>query len=897
MINQLIADNAFLPEVDNLYLDMNGILHNCSHANDGEIAQKTDKDVLLAIFYYIDRIVHIVKPQKLLYMAIDGVAPRAKLNQQRSRRFRSAKDASVLLAEARARGENVDESKVFDSNCITPGTAWMARMSSMIKYFIRRKIKEDPLWQGMRVIFSGHEVPGEGEHKIIAYIRAMKMQRGYNPNTRHVMYGLDADLVMLSLLSHDPHFSLLREVVDFNSFSRKKNETKTLTKQIHHDAWQLLHISTVRHYLDNEFRSRGLAEKLPFGYDLERVIDDFILLCIFVGNDFLPHLPSLDIAESAIDFMFQIYCEELPGMGGYLTDQGKINVGRMERIFVRIGQREGDVFADRAADIQKMNRRAARGGKRRGGYSRPQIEAPEWLNAGVPNDDDDDDDAEESGKTRGEKSQGISSAPFKNAYYTEKFGIKTGVPDVPDDDKALHELIVKSYLTGLEWVLRYYYSGVCSWNWFYPFHYAPMASDMVGLSRLHAEVHFDLGEPFKPFEQLLGCLPPRSCTFLPKPYQLLMTTSTSPIKDFYPADFKIDMNGKRNPWEGVNLLSFINEDRLKDAIAKHAPDSSLSEEERKRNSFGNDLEYRYDASVMTPVEATHADKTAFPDIEACQSRVRVFRLPKIATAGGKFVPRLCRGVKIPYPSYPIVGSCMTGKYSLRALQVNVFGNGSRKETLALKIDRPTACEKALGISGPAERKAPELDFNGNPVKPSSIESEKSVAEIAAPKILGQVVHIEWPHTRPAVVEVVSDPSGEWRLDAKRKGASQKVVFRRHKGSAVDSWRQAAMGDWNGMLHGMQIPGKAGVDIGPVDCRVGVRALVGMRRDPATGAVSRLFNDTEDEREALTWCPLQVCRWFVLDLFSSVLTVLFLASFGQFLRCTLHDYLLTVFALY
>jgi 5'-3' exoribonuclease 1 len=217
LINQLIADNAFLPEVDNLYLDMNGILHNCSHANDGEIAAKTDKDVLLAVFYYIDRIVHIVKPQKLLYMAIDGVAPRAKLNQQRSRRFRSAKDASTLLAEARGRGEEID------------GTEWMGRMSSMIKYFIKRKLKEDPLWQNMRVIFSGHEVPGEGEHKIIAYIRSMKSQRGYNPNTRHVMYGLDADLVMLSLLSHEPHFSLLREVVDFNSFRRKKNDTKTLT--------------------------------------------------------------------------------------------------------------------------------------------------------------------------------------------------------------------------------------------------------------------------------------------------------------------------------------------------------------------------------------------------------------------------------------------------------------------------------------------------------------------------------------------------------------------------------------------------------------------------------------------------------------------------------------------
>jgi hypothetical protein len=263
--------------------------------------------------------------------------------------------------------------------------------------------------------------------------------------------------------------------------------------------------------------------------------------------------------------------------------------------------------------------------------------------------------------------------------------------------------------------------------------------------------------------------------------------------------------------------------------------------------------------VMTPIVATHADKTAFPDIEACQSRVRVFRLPKITTAGGRFVPRLCRGVKIPYPSYPVIGSCMPGKYALRALQVNVFGNGSRKETLALTLDRPTPCEAMLGVSAPAAKKQQQLDFNGNPVQAAGGGAQRA-AEIAAPQLLGQVVHIEWPHTRPALVEVVSDARGEWRLSrSEGKGSSgdDKIVFRPHKGSSADAWRQAAMGDWNGMLHGIQIPGKAGVDIGSVECRVGVRALVGMRRDPTTGAMSRLFNDSEDEREALTWCPLQV----------------------------------------
>ena len=410
-INQRIYDQTFLPSVDNLYLDMNGILHNCSHANGSGIGAKSDKDVLQAVFFYLDRIVHIVKPEKLLYMAIDGVAPRAKMNQQRSRRFRSAKDAAQAAVEARQRGEEVPPD-VFDSNCITPGTEWMARVSANIKYFIKRKIKEDPIWRRFKVIFSGHEVPGEGEHKIIGYIRNMKMQRGYDPNTRHVMYGLDADLVMLALVSHDPHFSLLREVVDFNSFRKKENSTKELKKQIYHDAWQLLHISTLREYLDLEFSKVKLE---GFKYDLERVIDDIILLCIFVGNDFLPHLPSLDIAESAIDVMFTMYKQELPTMGGYLTNSGNININRLERIMVLLGEREEDVFAERLKTIDKQNRRSKKNARfNRGTPARPQTAVPEWLS----------------------NSANTEADATKVAYYNEKFGLNTGADGTEDDRNA-----------------------------------------------------------------------------------------------------------------------------------------------------------------------------------------------------------------------------------------------------------------------------------------------------------------------------------------------------------------------------------------------------------------------------------------------------------------------------
>ena|ERR1700744_4942593 len=102
----------------------------------------------------------------------------------------------------------------------------MSRLSKQLEYFVSKKISEDANWRDIRVIFSGHAVPGEGEHKIMEYIRSTRSQKGYNPDTRHCLYGLDADLIMLSLLSHDPHFCLLREEVKFGPASRRKGKQR-----------------------------------------------------------------------------------------------------------------------------------------------------------------------------------------------------------------------------------------------------------------------------------------------------------------------------------------------------------------------------------------------------------------------------------------------------------------------------------------------------------------------------------------------------------------------------------------------------------------------------------------------------------------------------------------------
>lgn len=703
-------------ECDNLYIDMNGIIHPCSHPEHGP-QPKTEEEMYENVCHYVDRLFRIMRPRKLLYLAIDGVAPRAKMNQQRSRRFRSAQEARENLEveqnirnELSRNGQKVPPAALqWDSNVITPGTPFMLRLAEFIRFYVRKRISTDKAWKKIRVIFSDASIPGEGEHKIMSHIRLQRSQPGYSPNLVHVLHGLDADLIMLALATHEAHFYISREEVIFGRKSqemtdRRQNESGYREKQRLLDeeagdmAMKLLEnkqkpicrvsIPILREYLAVDFAMCINPARITFTPSLERLIDDIVFLCFFVGNDFLPHLPSLDIRDGALDYLFNVYKRILPSLGDYITNHGgQINLSHVDVILAEVGSIEDHVFTMKNENEEREKERRERFKMRKQQANGRSLDDPrtavqqqtrkvkgraakilekqknelslkkevkgkiisshikskdnlqaaialkkslevgalkmeenhglistETVNVMLGKDEETvhserkrklDEVEDESGGNMQEnkfagvvgdiieepeddenESTDIASAfkervkneqkkkldeyartvednvrlheqGWKDRYYTDK---------CKADDVANHggrDHLFRSYVIGLCWVMKYYYDGCPSWKWYYPFHYAPFASDLRNIERFQKEVEsFELSTPFSPVEQLMAVLPSDSSHAIPKSGRWLMSDLESPIIDFYPSEVPVDPNGKAMPWLWVVLLPFIDEGRL-----------------------------------------------------------------------------------------------------------------------------------------------------------------------------------------------------------------------------------------------------------------------------------------------------------------------------------------------
>ncbi|XP_015607830.1 5'-3' exoribonuclease 1 isoform X2 [Cephus cinctus] len=706
-----------IPEFDNLYLDMNGIIHVCSHPNDEDVHFRiSEEKIIKDIFHYIEILFSIIKPQKLFFMAVDGVAPRAKMNQQRGRRFRSAKEAETAEARAKARGEHLPLEERFDSNCITPGTVFMAKLHEQLKYFVSYKITTDKYWRKCKVILSGHETPGEGEHKIMDYIRYMKSMPDYDSNTRHCLYGLDADLIMLGLCTHEPHFCLLREEVKFGK-NAKRATTAEETK------FCILHLSIMRDYLEHEFSS--LKTKLKFPFDLEKIIDDWVLMGFLVGNDFIPNLPNLHITNGALPVLYNVYIELLPTLDGYINEAGTLNMERFEKFMEKLSSIDVQQFNEHNANLKYFE---AKTGRRPNEYERTSYKKPDNspeenttpkkasnkdLEALIKSTNDmllgysDEDESLEVGEDSDSDTCNIEFVQHKRDYYMNKL-------EYENVDEAVLRSQAEGYVRAIQWNLHYYYDGCCSWSWYYPHHYAPYISDIKDFKDLKLE--FDLGTPFKPFEQLLAVLPAASRKLLPEPYQKLMIDENSTIIDYYPNDFKTDLNGKKQEWEAVVLIPFIDEKRLLSAM--ESCNKLLTPEEQKRNSHGPMCIYSY----VTQSRGEYSAPEYFPTFINHADCTLVYR-EDITVSKENIVKGLCPGVTLGthFPGFPTL-QFIKHTSILEKAKVKVFEQSARGESIILCID---------------------------PVKVPKIQD-------FANEYLGKSVFVHWPRLTEARIVAVSD---------------------------------------------------------------------------------------------------------------------------------------------
>lgn len=296
------------------------------------------------------------------------------------------------------------------------------------------------------------------------YIRHNKSQPNWDPNTTHCLYGLDADLIMLALTTHEPHFVLLRE----NVLVKKK---KSEPPEFHY-----LHLCMVREYLQLEFQALKPLLK-AFAYDLENIIDDIVLMCFFIGNDFLPSLPRQDIAENSLNQFMKLYKDLLPKLTGYLTTAGQINFDRFDIFMKGIAEIERGAFGfedigstnifglDENAQPQMTEEQIQREKRFLADLAKLGIDPTKQATENNNNNNASD------GKNEEElhKSQELQ---FKADYYDEKFPVQS------KNDAQFRNKVTRSYIEGLVWVLNYYHHGCISWGWFYPYYYAPLAAGL-----------------------------------------------------------------------------------------------------------------------------------------------------------------------------------------------------------------------------------------------------------------------------------------------------------------------------------------------------------------------------------------------------------------------------------
>lgn len=472
--------NADSPKINNLYLDCNSFIYEAHQTLVNSMTEKQkklydldihlfEKDLIKVAQESLIKLVQKLKPNKRVLIAFDGVAPLAKLDQQRNRRYMSSFQSSIDA-------ENPQSSAAlkykWNTSAITPGTDFMEKLGQGFSTRFR-----EPKTLGVELIMvSTSNEAGEGEHKIYDYIRT---NAAYHKETYTVIYGLDADLIMLTLnhLHISENMFLFRETPEF---------IKSIDKTLNPNETYFLDIPLFARSIIKEMSCEN-ANKPVQEISLQNdVLFDYIFMCFFLGNDFLPHFPALNIRTTGINRLIDTYKAVFKQDGDTLTKDHVIVWKNVRRFLTDFAANELDYVKEEYGLREKASKRAM-----------------------YDNNDADDMNLIPLKDRAVEIYINPNEVGWESRYYQTLFNTRI------NDDRRKE--ISTNFLEGLEWTFKYYSTGCADWRWSYKYNYPPLFADLIKYVPYFDTTLVALKEkqPVSPMVQLSYVLPPSSMVLLP----------------------------------------------------------------------------------------------------------------------------------------------------------------------------------------------------------------------------------------------------------------------------------------------------------------------------------------------------------------------------------------------
>jgi 5'-3' exoribonuclease 2 len=568
---------------DYFFLDYNGIVYGAyanikKQFNNSMTKDEIEELIIGEVIRYTKYLIcDVVKPQKLTYIALDGPAPRAKMVQQRSRRYKKYQEKILLQQEKNKYTiDNTDKVEWDESANISPGTVFMEKLSNKLIENIKAK-NFNTHSPKMRMILSNSNVPGEGEHKFLPVIRSMR-EKDSTKKLNVYLYGKDADLIVLAISTHKTNMHVIREV---------QVETPEMKKLYENSEFIDVNIDNLR----NAFNHDLTRTFKNYTFDKIRILNDYIFLTFLVGNDFVLSMPFLKINKDGLKTLVAIYHDIKINHSEYLVnyhpdkkDSPSINlpffvdlikeVAKKEDMFMKKQQYEVDKLMKGYKDNRRVNSEmmmtpfeifSSR-------YTHLQVCSPDHPLYS------------EYFKDFKQIDYNKDYEEWKEDYYRYYYNV-----DKKNEEEYLQKRvdIVKNYLESLVFTLKYYFQGCPAWQWHYKFRTSPLLSDVVyvlenSLIKID-EIEFTIGSPYTPFQQLMLILPPQMNGLIPSVLRPIMLDDKLLCTQFYPTSFKMDVTTGIKTQYSEALLPEIDEDFLIDIVKKF--EKKLSKEEKERNTI------------------------------------------------------------------------------------------------------------------------------------------------------------------------------------------------------------------------------------------------------------------------------------------------------------------------